>query len=85
MTISCLGSGLSLLVLACYSFANTKFEMSSNLSWIPIISLSSTILLNAVGISSLTYMMITELVPQKVGTFWVLFRILSLIVLALDS
>jgi len=66
MTISCLGSGLSLLLFASYTYVTTLYEVSSNLSWIPIVSLSLTILLNSIGISSLPFIIVTEVVPQKV-------------------
>ncbi|KAL7010872.1 hypothetical protein ACKWTF_013987 [Chironomus riparius] len=66
MSISCLGSGLSLLLIASYSYVTSIFEVPSSLSWIPIVSLSLTILLNSIGISSLPFMIVTELVPQKI-------------------
>ena len=67
MSISCLGSGLSLLLIASYSYVSSILEVPSNLSWIPIFSLSLTILLNSIGISSLPFIIVTELVPQKVS------------------
>ncbi|KAL7010870.1 hypothetical protein ACKWTF_013985 [Chironomus riparius] len=66
MSVSCLGSGLSLLALASYSYVDINFEVSNNLNWIPIVSLSFTIFLNSIGISSLPFMIVTELVPQKI-------------------
>jgi len=66
MSVSCFGSGLFLLLLATYSYIDTHFEYQVDLGWIPIFSLSMTILMNAFGICSLPFMIVTELVPQKI-------------------
>ncbi|CAG9810060.1 unnamed protein product [Chironomus riparius] len=66
MSISCVGSGLFLMLLATYSYVDTNYEYEGNLGWIPIFSLSMTILMNAFGICSLPFMIVTELVPQKI-------------------
>jgi hypothetical protein len=67
MTISCLGAGTFLCIFATYSFLNDNNEIPNHLNWIPILCLSATVFLQSIGISSLLYIMITELVPPKVN------------------
>lgn len=67
MTISCAGSTIALACMGTYVYLNEIGTELSSLTWIPIVALSFVIFLNSVGISSLPFMMITELVPFKVS------------------
>jgi hypothetical protein len=66
MSISCGGSSLALCLMATYVYLNSTIDIPSGLSWLPIVTLSCAIFLNAIGVASLPFMIITELVPQKV-------------------
>lgn len=69
MTFSCIGSSLFLLVLATYSYAKKSgfsdldFE---SLGFIPILSISLVILTASQGISPLPFVIVSELLPNKV-------------------
>ncbi|KAG5684274.1 hypothetical protein PVAND_013510 [Polypedilum vanderplanki] len=66
MTISCAGSTITLACMGTYVYLNEIGTNLNGLSWIPLVTLSLVIFLNSVGISSLPFMMITELVPFKI-------------------
>lgn len=66
MTISSAGTAIFLFVLATYSYLNKSGLDLSQLAWIPIMSLSLVIFLASLGIISLPFIMITELLPNKV-------------------
>lgn len=67
MTLSTAGTSIFLTVLATYSYLNLSgFEMTHHLSWLPVISLSLVIFLASLGIVSLPFIILTELLPNKV-------------------
>ena len=66
MSVSCAGSGISLLILATYLNVDSVNEISEQYKWIPIASLSCALFLNSIGISSVPSLIVPELVPQKV-------------------
>jgi hypothetical protein len=66
MTISCAGSAVALACMGTYSYLNENGTDLSSVTWIPLVTLAMVIFLNSIGISSLPFMMITELVPFKV-------------------
>jgi SP family facilitated glucose transporter-like MFS transporter 8 len=72
MTISCGGTFLFLFIMASYDFMidHEIIENSTALNWIPIFSLSMAVFVMSLGIASIPLMMITELVPHKVKTFF---------------
>ncbi|CRL04884.1 CLUMA_CG017935, isoform A, partial [Clunio marinus] len=69
MSISCFGTSIFLFILGSYSYLNASGFDISNLSWIPILSLSLVIFLASLGVISLPFIMITELMPSNVKRF----------------
>lgn len=68
MTISCIGTMTFHIILATYSILIEQ-EIIDNyvaINWIPVFSLSMAVFLMSIGIASLPFMMITELVPTKI-------------------
>lgn len=65
MMTSCIGSAISLILMAVYLLFK---EGGSDLpSWVSLLLLMLTILFNSMGISSLLFVMCVEIVPFKVG------------------
>ncbi|KAG5667691.1 hypothetical protein PVAND_015663 [Polypedilum vanderplanki] len=72
MSISCGGSSLFLCLMATYAYLNDTMEIPNDLKWLPIFAVSCAIFLNAIGVASLPFMIITELVPHKIREFSVM-------------
>lgn len=66
MTISCVGASFFLFVLATYSYLKTVMTVSAIFDIIPILSVSFAIFIASLGIVSLPFVIITELLPNKV-------------------
>jgi hypothetical protein len=66
LTISSTGSALFYLVLATYLYLKKSGTDLTNLSFIPIMSLSLVIFIASLGIISLPFVITTELLPTKV-------------------
>lgn len=66
MTISCTGASLFFFILATYSYLKHSGAIGNDFEWIPILSLSLVIFIASLGIISLPFLMITELMPNKV-------------------
>lgn len=67
MTISCTGASLFFFVLATYSYLKKTGIDVSEFEWIPIMSLSLVIFIASLGIISLPFVIMTELLPNKVS------------------
>lgn len=68
MTISTTGVALSLSVMCAYSYLNERNYDLRNYNLVPVISLSLVIALSAVGIVPVPYVIVAEILPQKVCT-----------------
>ena len=66
MTTSCAGSFLSLMLMAIYLLYKEAGTDVKDLNWAPIVLMSVAIVSQSLGISSLPFVMIGELVPFKV-------------------
>lgn len=66
MTISCTGASLFFFILATYSYLKHSGAIGNDFEWIPVLSLSLVIFIASLGIISLPFLMITELMPNKV-------------------
>ncbi|CAH1733519.1 unnamed protein product [Chironomus riparius] len=66
MSISCAGSGLSLLVFATYSYADSVNGISEQYKLISIACLSCALFLHSIGISTVPSLIVSELVPRKI-------------------
>jgi hypothetical protein len=67
MSVSCIGSGVGLLVLSIYAYLNkTGFDVEF-LNWIPLVSFSFVIFIQNLGILSLPFLYLAEVSPQKVN------------------
>lgn len=66
MTISTTGVALSLSVMVVYSYLNAQNYDLRNYNLVPVISLGMVIFLSAVGITPVPYVLVAEILPQKV-------------------
>lgn len=73
MVISSIGTSIFLFVIATYSYLNESGWDLKNVSWIPIMSLSLVIFLASLGIISLPFIILTELMPSKVNIYYDVF------------
>ena len=67
MIVSSAGTSVFLFTLATFSYLTEIGLKMESFSWVPILSLSLTIFLASIGIVSLPYIFVTELMPQKVS------------------
>lgn len=67
MTVSCMGASLFFFVLATYLYLKESSIDVSGFEWIPIMSLSLVIFIASLGIISLPFVIMTELLPNKVS------------------
>lgn len=68
LTFSSVGTGLSLLCLGAYTYAHKLGFDVAPYSWISIASFSAMMFLAACGIIPLMFVVIAEVMPEKVGT-----------------
>lgn len=66
MIISTAGVALSLSVMTVYSYVSHQGYDLSHYNSVPVISLSLVIFISAIGILPIPYVMIAEILPQKV-------------------
>lgn len=66
MAISSAGTSIFLCVIASYSYLNKAGFDLSEFAWVPVISLSLVVFLASIGIISLPYIIMTELMPSRV-------------------
>lgn len=67
MTISCIGASFFMFVLATFSYLKTIETIPASLDFIPIVSVSLVVFIASLGIVSLPFVIITELLPNKVS------------------
>lgn len=66
MKISCCGSSVFLIIFAVYCHRNEQGHELAKYNWIPVVLMSLILLSQALGISSIPFIMIQELVPFNV-------------------
>lgn len=66
LTISCGGAAIGLFVMGTYCYLATHNVDVSQYNWIPVITLSSVIYVSSIGIIPIPYIIISEVLPQKV-------------------
>lgn len=66
--LTCLGCILGLLGMGVHGlFSTLNFEFMAKLNWVPIVSLSVVIFVASVGILPLTFIILSEILPQNVS------------------
>lgn len=64
-SLTCLGTILGLLAMGTHGFLKLLLELEG-FAWVPIASLSFVIFIASIGLLPLTFVMLSELLPQKV-------------------
>lgn len=67
LTISCVGTGLSHIVLGAYIYLAVHDFDLSGLEWIPIISFGTVLFIASCGPLPLPYIILGEVIPDKVN------------------
>lgn len=78
LIISSLGAGLSLVALGTYTYLNSLGYYVQPFSWLAIASFSSMLFLASCGIIPLPYVILSEIMPDKVRQFVFIERIFFL-------
>jgi SP family facilitated glucose transporter-like MFS transporter 8 len=69
MSVSAFGISLGLAVMSLFSFSTSRgFDLSS-FSWIPLVSFSFVIFMATLGVNSLPFLYLSEIVPTKTKGF----------------
>lgn len=69
LIISCIGTCMGLTIMGTFNYLSLHGDMDlSNLNWIPIGSISFTVLLAYTGLLPLVFVVIMEVLPPKVIT-----------------
>lgn len=63
--ITCLGTIVGLLAMGTHGFLKAYYDVS-NFAWVPIASLSFVIFIASIGLLPLTFIMLSEILPQEV-------------------
>lgn len=68
LTISCGGAAIGLSVMGCYCYLSKHHESNAvaHYNWIPVVALSFVIYISSIGIIPVPYIIISEVLPQKV-------------------
>lgn len=66
MMFSTAGAGISLAVTGTFVYISEEVMDLSEVTWIPVISLSATLFFQSIGIFPLCFVIISEVVPTKV-------------------
>lgn len=70
--LTCCGTMVGLLAMGLHGYLKT-FVDTSNFDWVPIVSLSFVIFVASIGILPLTFVMLSEILPQKVSLLKLMF------------
>lgn len=62
---TCFGVMIGLLAMGTHGYLKNYYDMS-NFNWVPIASLSFVIFIASIGLLPLTFVMLSEILPQKV-------------------
>lgn len=66
LTISCAGSAIGLSIMGIYCYLSKHNVDVSQYNWIPVITLSFVIYISSIGIIPVPYIILSEVLPQKV-------------------
>lgn len=66
LLISAVGSAFSLIVTGSYCYMATHDYDVSSLNLLPVVSLSSFIFITAIGMNPVPYVLVSEVLPQRV-------------------
>lgn len=69
MTLSCVGAALGLICFGTHALMKTNGYDVESLNWIPVTSMSFVIFIASWGILTLPYLIISEIMPEKVKNF----------------
>jgi hypothetical protein len=64
--MSALGTSLGLFIVALYNYLKVLNYSVDEFNWIPLVSLSFVIFVSNCGILALPFIVITEILPEKV-------------------
>jgi hypothetical protein len=64
--LTCFGTIVGLIAMGMHGYLKMYYDME-NFNWIPIASLSFVIFIASVGLLPLTFVMLSEILPQKVS------------------
>lgn len=64
--LTCFGTMVGLLAMGTHGYLKMFYDMSA-FNWLPIASLSFVIFVASIGLLPLTFVMLSELLPQKVS------------------
>lgn len=65
LIVSAVGISLSQGVMATYSYCQIKGHQVESFSWVPVVAFSFMIFVAALGLMSLPFLVISELMPQR--------------------
>lgn len=82
LAISSFGIALGLAVLSAYTFATSRGADLSSFSWIPLLSFSFVMFISNIGIFTLPFLYISEVVPNKLKAFTMALSLAALYVFA---
>ncbi len=74
LSVSLFGTSLGLLVFGGYSHLQYVGINLTVISWVPLASFSFTIFIANLGVLTLPFLVVSELVPQKVGWIFMVFN-----------
>jgi amino acid permease len=69
MSVSATGCGVSLLTVGLYSYLKDNDHDVANLKWLPLICLSLYMLFGAIGMFTVYFVIISEVLSQKVKKY----------------
>lgn len=75
LIISSIGAGLSLVTLGTYTYLNSLGYYVQPFSWVAIASFSSMLFLASCGIVPLPYVILAEIMPDKVGNSLLFYKL----------
>ncbi|ETN57863.1 sugar transporter [Anopheles darlingi] len=65
LLLSAIGVGLALGVLGAFSYLQTNGHDLTGLEWLPVLALSATLFLAAIGITNVPFFIVPEVMPPK--------------------
>lgn len=65
-SMSCVGTGLSYIVLATYIYLTNCDLDLAHLQWIPVLSFASILFIASIGVLPIPYVILGEILPNKI-------------------
>lgn len=82
LSISSLGISVGLAILSVYTFSTSRGVDLSSFSWIPLASFSFVIFISNLGVNTLPFLYLSEIVPTKTKGFTIAFCLAVLYIIA---